>query len=396
MTIQECISTAYGTALAVLARQLGDLDKAQDALQHACEKALIKWKDEIPSNPKAWLIAVAKNYDIDTWRKQSKYSEEEPDSKLTTEQAATFEDATLGLVFTCCHPSIALENQVALTLKFVFGFDDKTIASALLIPAKTLEQRITRSKKKIKQNNFDFDLPSSKYLEDRINSVLKVIYLVFNEGYYSSSGSKAFVTILCKQAIDILSTLCRTFRGRANALALLSLMYFSYSRVPARNNEHFISLELQDRSLWDEKLIGDADILLQKSLMLGTVSSYHIEAAISGLHCQSKSYEKTDWQQISSLYLKLREYNRSPAVIVNYAASLLMTNQIEKAHVQLASVEKLMKNYLPFYIVKAKACELEGNYSNALSLYKKALELSHNHIEQQFIKSKINSVHLAS
>ena len=126
--------------------------------------------------------------------------------------------------------------------------------------------------------------------------------------------------------------------------------------------------------------------------MLGTVSSYHIEAAISGLHCQSKSYENTDWQQISSLYLKLREYNRSPAVTVNYAASLLMNNQIEKAQVQLTSVEKLMKNYLPFYMVKAKASELESNYPNALSLYQTALELSNNYIERKFINSKIESL----
>ncbi|WP_175573135.1 MULTISPECIES: RNA polymerase sigma factor [Thalassotalea] len=389
LIIQECITTAYGTALAVLVRQLGDLDQAQDSLQHACEKALTHWKDSIPNNPKAWLISAAKNFAIDSWRKQNRFEPHRSSVTFTIEQAYNFEDATLSLIFTCCHPTIAIDNQVALTLKFVFGFDDKTIASALLIPHKTLEQRVTRSKRKIKNNNFDFSLPSAKHLEARISGVLKVIYLVFNEGYYSNSGSKSFVSLLCKQAIDLLSSLCRTFRGKPNALALLALMTFSYARIPARNEHHFISLEIQDRSLWNKKLINNADILLQKSLMFGTVSSYHIEAAISGLHCQSSNFQNTDWQQISLLYLKLREYNQSPAVVVNHAAALLMNKEVNKAKIQLASIEQLMKNYLPYYMVLGKSFELEHNATQAINAYHNALKLSKNRIERQLIIDKI-------
>lgn len=392
MDIAQLIQRHYGSTLACLVSKLGDITLAEDALQEASIAALTHWQNEIPTSPKAWLIKVASNKAIDLLRKTKPQVSVELD--CITVESINFDndiagDEVLKLIFICCHPAINIENQLLMTLKLVMGFNLNDISRVLLTSEKTLEQRLTRSKRKINANKISLDLPSRDKLKKRLKGVMHALYLIFNEGYHSSSGNKLLCQQICKQAILMVKLLCHYFRDQSACIALLSLMLFTHARSNARCVHSVIPLEEHDRNLYDQQAIQEADILLQRSLHMGEISSYHIEAAISGLHSQARDYNQTDWQQINLLYKKLLTYQYSPIIQLNKAVADMMLNQYDTAEATLKLISDTLTAYPPLYLAQAKLYLHTNKTELAIKAYKTAIALSHNTVEKAFIKNKL-------
>ena len=395
MNVENLLQRHYGAALAVLTSKLKSLDLAEEALQEACLKALVKWAESVPQNPTAWLIKVGYNHSIDLFRKQSRDNEFNEqlifvaDENEQESESITYEDSILQLIFMCCHPALAQEQQIALTLKMVMGFETRDIAKAFIIPEKTLEQRLTRAKRKIKSAGIELSLPSSSRLKNRLPTVLHTLYLIFNEGYHARSGEQLFNQRLCRQAISLLRTTCRMYRAQPDSLALLALMLFIDARSPARGVAEVITLEQQNRSLWNLAQVKQADVLLQKSLKLGRVSSYSIQAAIAGLHSMAASFEDTDWRQICLLYGKLMQYQPGPVVLLNKAVCHMMLGQFGDARNLLDECAKSLGSYLPFYAAEAQFFIDTQKWDKARAALRSALELSESPGEKKYFKEKL-------
>ena len=407
MTIQKAqiqiqIQQHYGEALSIVIKKVGQVQLAEDAMQEASIKALKQWPDELPDSPRAWLITVAYRYCLDFFRKQqnikqhqqslTSYQDKLLDDDYSVLEAREIEDQLLQLIFMCCHPAIAVENQIAMTLKMVMGFNVKDIARALLLPQKTIEQRLTRAKNKIDVTQIDFALPHQNKMVLRLPSVLKTLYLIFNEGHQPTSGTRLIDEILCEQAIRLLRSLCRIFRGQASALALLSLMLFVDARNPARSKHKFISLQKQNRSLYKHQQIIQADIILQKSFKLGEVSSYHIHAAIAGLHSQASSYATTDWQQIELLYHKLNQYQCSAVIQLNLAVVLLELGKLAQAETIIKQTKQTLTKYPSYYMALAQLEKNKGNNQLAIQAIIQAKQLSQNKIEIDYFEQSIKTI----
>ncbi|MCW8876923.1 MAG: sigma-70 family RNA polymerase sigma factor [Kangiellaceae bacterium] len=415
MNVEKVLQHHYGAALAVLTSKLKSLDLAEESLQEASLKALVKWAEDIPQNPTAWLIKVGYNQAIDTFRKQSREAEFNQQIAFSNEpyasgqyasgqyangqyaseesqkesESITYEDSILQLIFMCCHPALAQDQQIALTLKMVMGFHTRDIAKAFFIPEKTLEQRITRAKRKIKSAGIELSLPSTSRLKIRLPAVLHTLYLIFNEGYHARSGEQLFNQRLCGQAINLLRTICRMYRAQPDSLALLALMLFIDARSPARGISEVITLEQQDRSLWSHVQIQQADVLLQKSLKMGKVSSYSVQAAIAGLHSMADSFQATDWHQICLLYGKLMQYQPGPVVLLNKAVCHMMLGQYSDARSLLDECAKSLDSYPPFYAANAQFYIETKDPEKAKPVLQKAIELSDSQGEKKYFSEKL-------
>ncbi len=381
--IKHLLQRHYGAALSILMARIGDISLAEDAMQEAAIKALELWQETVPDKPRAWLITVAYRYSVDQFRRHNKLhqiiaAEAHTIDLLANTEGPELEDHLLQLIFICCHPSIQVENQIALTLKLVMGFHVLDIARALVVPESTVEQRITRAKRKIQKAGIEFELPNQHQLKQRLPSVLKTLYLIFNEGHHRTRGDRLYCELRCQQAIRLMRSLCRLFRGNSEALALLALMLFTDARLPGRGQSQFIPLEDQDRSLWRHAQIAQADIILQKSLAMKVLSPYHIEAAISGLHSQAKTFSATDWLQIKGLYQKLYQYKPTPIVQLNLASAHLMDGDIDAAHSLLARLEPELSQYAGFHAAFAKLLEQQQDPEGAKRHFLKAARLSKN------------------
>lgn len=395
MDIAQLIQQHYGSTLACLINKLGDITLAEDALQEANIAALNHWGKEIPKSPQAWLIKVGSNKAIDLLRKEKPQTSVEPEYLLA--ESINIDDNITGdevlkLIFICCHPAIKLENQLLMTLKLVMGFNLNDISRVLLISEKALEQRLTRTKRKISANQISLDLPPRDKLQKRLSAVLQALYLIFNEGYHSSSGSKLLCNQICNQAIFMLKLTSRHYHENSACIALLSLMLFTHARSNARSQHSVIPLEEHDRSLYDQHAIQEADMLLKKSLLMGEVTYYHIEAAISGLHSQAASYSTTDWQQICLLYNKLLTYKYSPVVQLNKAVADMMLNNYSAALTTLKLIEDRLIDYPPFYLAQAQLYLHIDKTQQAIEAYQRAITLSHNTVEKAYIKKKLADI----
>ena len=390
--IEKNIQLAYGTAFAVLNRQYQDTQLVEDALQHACLRAVENWPEGLPQSPKAWLIKVAANFIVDHFRKHKPDYIDDIDVANPVNLAYQFEDAVLGLIFTCCHPCLAPENQLAICLKWVMGFNHASISRALIVSEKTLEQRITRSKRKLASNKIEFTQPPTRHLKARLSSVLKTLYLIFNEGYYCNAGDHTFSVVLCEQAIYLTRVLSRSFRGNSDTLALLALMLFIYARSPSRKPEEIVLLENQDRSKWNKQLIKEADVILQKALKLDKPSTYHIQAAIAGVHSQANSYQQTDWQQICLLYDKLLTYEYSPIAIINQAVAHMQLKEWQTAEEKLEVIGSSVTSYPPYFIALSHLYEHTNRLSSAINKLQHAIDLSKNMSEKRFLTLKLTTL----
>jgi RNA polymerase sigma-70 factor (ECF subfamily) len=337
--IEKIFRDETGRALATLIRLVGDFDLAEDALQEAFATALERWPSaEVPSNPRAWLVNVARNKAIDRIRRQISFRAKEAElthealldaAILPEEDSLALDDDMLRLIFTCCHPSFAAEVQVALTLRTVCGLSTAQVARAFLVSEEAMGRRLVRAKQKIRLAGIPYEVPERDALGLRLRGVLAVIYLVFTEGYVATSGEALMRPDLAREAIRLARLLDALMPGRREVKGLLALMLLHDARRAGRQTEggDIVLLEEQDRTLWDQAQIAEGLKLVEEALQLsGRPEAYAVQAAIAALHARAPNFQDTDWKQIAGLYEVLLRISPSPVIELNHAAAVSMVD----------------------------------------------------------------------
>jgi len=392
-----------GRILATLIRLLSDFDLAEEMLQEAYAVALQRWPSEgTPANPRAWLITTARRKAIDRLRREQRFerkSEEiakmaeiavQPQSDLDEEMLI---DDRLRLIFTCCHPSLPLEARVALTLRTVCGITTEEISRAFLTPVATMAQRLVRAKGKIREAGIPYRVPSHEELGDRLDGVLLVVYLIFNEGYLASSGDALIRRELCAEAIRLGRVLCSLLTQQPEAQALLGLMLMHDSRRDARVSAEgeLVLLEQQDRSLWHWEQIREGTEFVESALRRGAAGVYALQASIAALHANAKTAKDTDWPQIAALYDVLLRSNASPVIEVNRAVAVAMGRSIEEGLALLDELERREELH-EFHLLPAARADLLrrlGRTAETAQAYRRALALATNDIERRFLRRRL-------
>ncbi len=408
--IRELLDSLYRVdsrrILATLVRLLGDFDLAEEAMHEAFAAALGLWpKNGVPDNPRPWMISTARFKAIDTLRRRARfdasqdelarYLEAEGGSAERSEEEESVEDDRLRLIFTCCHPSLPPEARVALTLREVCGLTTEEIAKAFLTTPSTLAQRIVRAKAKIRDTPIRYEVPSPQELPERLDAVLQVIYLVFNEGYSAAAGAEVTRAELTAEAIR-LGRLVSELLPEPEVLGLLSLMLLHESRRVARTSPtgELILLENQDRSLWNREQIAEGKALLERALKSRRFGSYTLQAAIAAVHAEAESVAVTDWRQIVALYDRLVRIQPSPVVELNRAVAIAMRDGPEDG---LALIDAVLEqgelaNYYLAHSVRADMYRRLGRTAEARSSYEKALALTQQEPERQFLQERIRQL----
>jgi RNA polymerase sigma-70 factor (ECF subfamily) len=388
---------------ATLIRLLGDFDRAEEALSDAFRTAMEKWPSEgLPQNPVSWLVSAGRFKSIDKQRRDARFDhlEDRPDVSETLadqttapdEAAELLEDDRLRLVFTCCHPALASDAQVALTLREVCGLTTEEIAAAFLTPAPTLAQRIVRAKNKIRDANIPYEVPAKEDLAARLESVLRVLYLVYNEGYLASSGETATRADLSGEAIR-LGRLVLELLPEPEVRGLLALMLLHESRREARADEQgeLILLDDQDRSRWNHALIAEGAALVREALSSHRAGPYSIQAAIAAVHAEATTPNDTDWREIVGLYDILLALSPSPIVALNRAVAVAMRDGPE---VGLAALDTLLAGgeldgYQLAHAARADFCRRLGRHAEARKAYARAIELTAQGPARRFLEKRL-------
>jgi RNA polymerase sigma-70 factor (ECF subfamily) len=408
--IRELLNSLYRVdsrrILATLIRLLGDFDLAEEAMHEAFAAALSLWpRNGVPGNPRPWLISTARFKAIDTLRRRARfdasrdesvrYLEAQWSSAERSNEEDSLEDDRLRLIFTCCHPSLALEARVALTLREVCGLTTEEIAKAFLITPRTLAQRIVRAKAKIREAAIPYEVPSPQELPQRLGAVLHVIYLVFNEGYSAAAGVEVTRAELTGEAIR-LGRLLTELRPEPEVMGLFSLMLLQESRRAARTSPtgELILLANQDRSLWNREQIAEGVASLEKALKSRRFGSYTLQAAIAAVHAESESVAVTDWRQIVALYNQLVRIEPSPVVHLNRAVAIAMRDGPEAglAHIDEVLERGELANYYLAHSARADMYRRLGRTAEARSSYEKALALTQQEPERQFLQDRIRQL----
>jgi RNA polymerase sigma-70 factor (ECF subfamily) len=418
--IRELLDSLYrvesGRILATLIRLLGDVDLAEEAMHEAFAAALSLWPSSgVPGNPRPWLISTARFKAIDALRRRARFdasqdelvrhleaqrSSAEMSNKENSLEELGLEDNRLRLIFTCCHPCLTPEARVALTLREVCGLTTEEIAKAFLITPRTLAQRIVRAKAKIRETPIPYEVPSPEELPERLGAVLHVIYLVFNEGYSAAAGAEVTRAELTGEAIR-LGRLLIELRPELEVLGpeitgLLSLMLLQESRRAARTSAtgQLILLEDQDRSLWNREQIAEGVALLEKALESHRFGSYTLQAAIAAVHAEAESVAGTDWRQIAALYDQLVRIQPSPVVQLNRAVAIAMRDGPEAGlkHIDAVLQHGELANYYLAHSARADMYRRLGRTAEALSSYEKALALTQQEPERQFLQHRIRQL----
>jgi RNA polymerase sigma-70 factor, ECF subfamily len=392
--LEDVFRDQWGRVLATLVGLLGDIELAEDAAQEAFALAAERWpRDGQPENPTGWLIMTARNRAIDRIRRErtlvakteqlQREFRDPPEEPM--DDTATFPDERLELIFTCCHPALALDAQVALTLRTLGGLSTEEIARTFLVPFETMSKRLTRAKHKIRDANIPFEVPPAHMLPERLDAVLAVVYLIFNEGW---GGGRVD---LAAEAIRLERALVELMPDEAEAVGLMALMLLNHSRRAARFRDgELILFDEQDRSLWDEPQIIEARQLLERALALHGAGPYVLQAAIADLHIQ----ERRDWKQIALLYRRLEELTGSPVVTVNRAVALA---EIEGPAAALALLDGLdLDSYRYFHSTRADLLRRLGRNDQARAAYARALELAQTEPERRFLQSRLHELDAAA
>jgi RNA polymerase sigma-70 factor (ECF subfamily) len=404
--VHETVNAVYlaesRRVLATLIRLLGDFDVAEEALQDAFRAALEQWPREgVPSNPRAWLVSAGRFKAIDGMRRRKRF---EPLDEIGARadvavvgadplvDEESVEDDRLRLIFTCCHPALARDAQVALTLREVCGLSTEEIAHAFLRPAPTLAQRIVRAKAKIRDARIPYQVPEPSELPERLDAVLRVIYLVFNEGYAASSGAALTRQDLSTEAIR-LGRLLVELLPEPEARGLLALMLLHESRRGARASPsgELILLEDQDRSLWDRPQITEGTRLVEQALSSRPIGPYTIQAAIAAVHANAVTTRATDWAEIVGLYDLLWSMDRSPIVELNRAVAVAMRDGAEAG---VALIDAILERgdltgYRFAHAARADLCRRLGKADDARASYERALALTHQEPERRFLERRL-------
>jgi RNA polymerase sigma-70 factor (ECF subfamily) len=408
-TLEKVFREEHGRIIATLIRISGSFDLAEEALQEAFISAVSKWELEgPPNNPGAWLTTVAHRRLLDAIRRARTHTDKQTELAFEAtrlqpqvepellEDAVAYPDDRLRLIFTCCHPSLTREAQVALTLRTLGGLSTTEIAHAFLLPESTLAQRLVRAKQKIRLARIPYAIPSVDRIAGRLSAVQAVIYLIFNEGYAASTGQNLIRNDLCAEAIRLGRVLCELLPDEPENTGLLALMLLQDSRRDARVNDagELVTLEEQDRLRWDAREIEEGVRLVQTALRLQRVGKYQLQAAIAAVHAEANTADETDWRQIVVLYEELLRITASPIVALNHAAAVAMADGFEQglSFIEAADANGALQNYYLFHASRADLLRRLGRFDEARAAYETALSLTTNRVEQNYIRRRLDEI----
>jgi RNA polymerase sigma-70 factor, ECF subfamily len=409
MSIDRLYRADSGRILATLIRLVGDFDLAEEVMHDAFVAALERWPGHgVPENPSAWIVSTARHKAIDRLRRDSRFREkreeiarwaaeeegEAPD--LSPDSGHRVADDRLRLIFTCCHPALAVEAQIALTLRTLGGLTTEEIARAFLVPEATLAQRLVRAKAKIRQAGIPYRVPPDEKLTERLDSVLAVLYLIFNEGYAATKGAELVRRELCAEAIRLARLVVALMPGQTEPRALLALMLLHDSRRNARVSPEgeLVRLEAQDRGRWDREEIREGIALTESALREGGAHPYALQAAIAAVHGEAARFEDTDWRQIVLLYRNLMSRHPSPVVELNHAAAVAEASGPGEGLRLLDAIEQ-RGDLAGYHLLPAARAELLarlGRKEEAAEAFRRALSLVSNDLERRFLQRELTAL----
>ncbi|HET9051363.1 MAG TPA: DUF6596 domain-containing protein [Candidatus Dormibacteraeota bacterium] len=401
--VERIFRESWWAAVATVARIVGDLELAEDAVQDACEAGLAQWPAAgVPRNPTAWLVSTARHKALDRLRRESLRAgkEEATMRELTGTEPSTgagpTRDDELSLVFMCCHPALDIDVRVPLTLRSVCGLTTAEIAAAFLVPEPTMAQRLVRAKRKIRDAAIPFRVPGRAEMARRLSDVLRVVYLVFTAGHRATAGDAAVRADLCLEAIRLARVLRELLPDEPEATGLLALLLLTDARRPARTDASgdLVLLADQDRGLWDRALVAEGDALLQEALRRGRPGSYPLQAAIAACHSTAASADGTDWREIAQLYGALIAFEPTPVVEANRAIAVAMAEGPAAGLVILDTLvsSPRMAQWSQLHMGRADLLARLDRRAEALDAYRLALELEPPHAERAFIRRRIRAL----